>query len=297
MIIVKPETITDAKLTTTNVAETTPALWSSGTTYSIGNEVRYNHRVYESLQNSNLNNQPDISPTFWLDTGATNRFKMFDAVVSTQTSNANNIDVTITPGVAITAVVLFNVDAASIRVVGNTPSMGDFYDRTIQLQDYSAINGWFSYFYAPVGERLRSEIAFLDIPAIGGANYRVLIDNGTEMAYCGELILGQQIELGMTGFGAQIGIINYSRKETDQFGNFIIVPRRFASKGNFDVLIDTGRNAFVKRRLTEIKDIPVVFIGDENRAETIIYGYYKDFNIVIDGPVKSMCNLDIEGLT
>ncbi|HEX4918042.1 MAG TPA: hypothetical protein VFV43_09120 [Limnobacter sp.] len=297
MIIVKPESITDAKLTATNVPEMDHPAWNSATTYATGAMVIYNHRIYESLQNSNLNNQPDVSPAFWLDTGATNRFRMFDVVVATQTSNPNNIDVTITPGVAITAVVLFNVDAASIRVVGNTPSMGDFYDRTIQLQDYSAINGWFSYFYAPVGERLRSEIAFLDIPAIGGANYRVLIDNGTETAFCGELILGQQIELGITGFGAQVGIINYSRKEVDQFGNFVIVPRRFASKGNFDVLIDSGRNAFVKRRLTEIKDIPVVFIGDENRAETIIYGFYKDFNIVIEGPVKSMCNLDVEGLT
>lgn len=297
MIIVKPESITDAKLTTTNVPEMDPPAWNSGTTYAIGALVIYNHRIYESLQNSNTNKQPDLFPAFWLDTGATNRFRMFDVVVATQTSNPNNIDVTITPGVAITAVVLFNVDAASIRVVGNTPAMGDFYDRTIQLQDYSEIGGWFSYFYAPVGERLRSEIAFLDIPAIGGANYRVVIDNGSEMAFCGELILGQQVELGISGFGAQVGIINYSRKETDQFGNFVIVPRRFANKGSFDVLIDTERNAFVKRRLTEIKDMPVVYIGDPERSETILYGFYKDFNIVIEGPVKSMCSLEIEGLT
>ena len=297
MIIVTPELINQAKLTATNVPETDAPLWLIGHNYLVGDQVIYNHRIYESLQHPNTGHQPDISPLFWLDLGATNRYRMFDAVVSNATINPFTIDVTITPGVAITGVILFGVNAATARLIGTSAGMGTFYDRTIELDDYSAIAGWFSYFYEPVGERLTSEIAFLDIPAVGAASYQLILDNGSADAECGEAVFGQQMSLGLTSMGAQVGIIDYSRKEVDEFGNFIIVPRRYANKGSFDVLIDTTRNAFIKRRLAELRTTPVVFIGDQTKTETIIYGFYKDFNIVISGPEKSECAINVEGLT
>lgn len=295
MILVKPETITAAKLTASNVAENDHPVYSDATTYAIGNRVIFNNRIYESLQDANTGNQPDISPTFWLDVGATNRYRMFDSIVNSQTTNTGTITVTITPGVAITAAVFFNLIAATIRVRGFVGA-SDFYDRTIELNDYSAINSWFNYFYSPVGERINSEVAFLDIPAVGGASYEITISNGTEMAACGEATFGGQTIIGDSGFGAAVGIINYSRKDTDQFGNIVITKRGSASRGSFDILVDTVRVAFVKRQLTNVKDVPVVFIGDENRSETIFFGFYRDFNLVIEGPVKSRCALEIEGL-
>jgi hypothetical protein len=39
--------------------------YSGATTYAIGNRVLFDGRNYTSLQNSNLNNQPDTSPTYW----------------------------------------------------------------------------------------------------------------------------------------------------------------------------------------------------------------------------------------
>lgn len=40
--------------------------WDSTITYSTGNKVQYNFRVYESLTDGNLNNVPDQSATNWL---------------------------------------------------------------------------------------------------------------------------------------------------------------------------------------------------------------------------------------
>jgi hypothetical protein len=49
--------------------------WSSGTTYSKfdtsrnrGDLVLYNTKVYQSILGTNLNQQPDISPTYWVET-------------------------------------------------------------------------------------------------------------------------------------------------------------------------------------------------------------------------------------
>ena len=39
--------------------------WSGSTTYQSSDAVTFNSSTYISLQNSNLNNQPDLSPAFW----------------------------------------------------------------------------------------------------------------------------------------------------------------------------------------------------------------------------------------
>ena len=56
--VIPPVLITDSILTSSNVAETDYAVWSSGTTYSTGQRVIVTtgvHKIYESLQNTNLN--------------------------------------------------------------------------------------------------------------------------------------------------------------------------------------------------------------------------------------------------
>ena len=103
--VLVPGTITSAMLTST-VAETDYTAWSSGTTYAVGGRCisTTTHRVYESLVASNTNHDPtDISnrigaTPWWLDVGATNRWKMFDDQTTSQTTAATTITVTLEPG-------------------------------------------------------------------------------------------------------------------------------------------------------------------------------------------------------
>jgi hypothetical protein len=52
----------------------------------------------------------------------------------------------------------------------------------------------------------------------------------------------------------------------------------------------------VQKALADIRTTPTVFIGDEDRAETIVYGFYRGFNIVISTPSISDCSIEVEGL-
>lgn len=45
------------------------ANWNPATTYSTNDIVDYDAKIWVSLQNANLNKQPDISPTFWSQIG------------------------------------------------------------------------------------------------------------------------------------------------------------------------------------------------------------------------------------
>lgn len=74
-ILIRPKTIDDAALTSSNISEAAPAAWSNVTTYSqsdrIGVTTGTSVQVYKSLADSNLNNDPATSPAWWVVDGTT----------------------------------------------------------------------------------------------------------------------------------------------------------------------------------------------------------------------------------
>src|SRR4051812_28210568 len=123
MRIVRPITISESVLVSSNVAENDYAAYSSLTSYALAARVLVVapgvHDVYESLQAANMGHDPATSPTWWIRVGATNRWRMFDGSVSLATANAETIDCAfaLPADSRIDTVALFNLAAASLRVV------------------------------------------------------------------------------------------------------------------------------------------------------------------------------------
>lgn len=62
-----------------------PFGWTNVITYNLGDIVQYNNHNYQSLQDNNFKNQPDISPDFWLDLGVLSWSLITDDSTSLQT--------------------------------------------------------------------------------------------------------------------------------------------------------------------------------------------------------------------
>ncbi|MNG38587.1 hypothetical protein D3C84_1263510 [compost metagenome] len=62
------------------------------------------------------------------------------------------------------------------------------------------------------------------------------------------------------------------------------------------MLIDTEQISTVQRLLASLRTQMVVWVGHEGFEETIVYGYYRDFDIVIRDPSVSPCTISVEGL-
>lgn len=296
MKIIVPQAVTPSTLTSSNVAEDDAPAWSAGT-YYLGDKRIYNHRVWEVIVTS-TSAQPDIGaaadPPAWLDTGADNRYKMFDRVISTQTENDDTIEVTITPGSIVNAVALFGVSGNSVTVVVDDPVDGVVYNETRNLQDNTLVTDWYAYFFESI--LAREDAIFDNLPSYGTASIDVTVDAGIGTAKCGELVIGQQRTLGVSNFGTGVSIIDYSIKSTDAFGNVVIVPRAYSKRADYDVTVETAQVSAVQKSLADIRTTPTVFIGDANRPETVVYGYYKQFQIVLSTPSISSCSLEVEGL-
>ena len=297
MDLVQPVTINDTTMLLSNVLENDQPVYNSGTTYNANDLVMYNHVIYKSLVGSNLNNQPDISPDKWSSQGATNRWKMFDGLIGSQTVNNTSIQVKIATGRA-NAIALFDLDATSINIKINNGDGGtEIYNQTFDLFQ-PADPDWWSFFYAPLS--YKQKFALNNLPLLTNAVVTVTLYNvSTGVVKCGLLTTGLSTYIGAMEHGQlTLGIKDYSIKSVDSFGNYFITKRRFADLIKARVYLNATRTDQVKRVLSNYRSTPVAWIGDamDTYESTTIYGFYQDFEIALDYPTESLCTITIEGL-
>jgi len=296
MQVVEPITVTDAIITASNIVENDAPVYAGGTTYNLGDEVIYEHVVYESLVGSNLGNQPDISPVEWLALGATKLFKPFDTKISDELTNADSITYTFTPGTVIDTLIFFGLEANEVTVEVNDPTDGVVYSETVTGLTNEGVSDWYTYYFSPVAQ-YNTELVFSGLPPYSSASISITITNTGLTAKVGQITMGFSVSLGLTTYGSNISIQDYSRKDRDAFGNPIIVERAFARLVDFDVQLPTRDIRRVDRKLSSYRATPVVWIGvPEEEYGLVIYGYYRKFDILISNVAISEASIEVEGL-
>ena len=297
MRVIKSVVTTDAILTSSNIPEDEYPAWVSGTSYTALDKVIYEHKIYERIVTGAGTTTPDLDQANWLDSGYTNRYRMFDNIISSVSSRTGGIEFTLTPNQVINGIALLNVNASTVRVVMNDPIEGVVYDRTKELRSSSNVIDYYSYFFAPLINLGDLDTAiFLDLPNKPTATITVYVSSGVGLVEVGEVVYGVQSIVGRTNYGTAIGITSYSRKDTDEFGKVTVVKRKNSKYADYDIDIDNTNLAFVQRLFQDIDSVPCVFIGNPEMEELIVYGFYKDFKATISFPTVSKCTLRVEGL-
>jgi hypothetical protein len=297
MRVIKSVVTTDAILTSSNIPEDEYPAWVSGTSYTALDKVIYEHKIYERIVTGAGTTTPDLDQINWLDAGYTNRYRMFDNIISSVSSRTGGIEFTLTPNQIVNGIALLNVNASTVRVVMNDPIEGVVYDRTKELRSSSNVIDYYSYFFAPLINLGDLDTAiFLDLPNKPTATITVYVSAGSGLVEVGEVVYGMQSVVGRTNYGTAIGIKSYSRKEVDEFGKVTVIKRKNSKYADYDIDIDNTNLAFVQRLFQDIDSVPCVFIGNPEMEELIVYGFYKDFKATISFPTVSKCTLRVEGL-
>lgn len=298
MKLLRPLTIDATALVSSNVAET-HALYSGATSYADGDIVRSEPStgtvLFESLVGSNVGN-PLTDATKWLPLGASNRWKLFDRSVTSQTTNADDIEVVIQTVGRVDSVAILNVNAASVQVVAADATDGVVFDETYSLVSSSGITDIFAWLTEPI-ERL-ADYYVTGLPTLyANLELTITIASPGGTAMCGGLVVGLSREVGGAQYGATVGIQDYSRKITDTFGNLTVFEGAFSKRGNFTVFVDSALTDQVQVLLARYRATPIVYVGSEAYGSTLIYGFYRDSNVEIAGPNHSILSIEIEGLT
>ena len=110
------------------------------------------------------------------------------------------------------------------------------------------------------------------------------------------IVDGSAIELGTTEAQPTVSIIDYSRRETDDFGVTTVVKRGFARRMSVRLKVATDQVDALQRRLADLRAQPVEWIADARFESLSFVGFYNEFSIDLAIPPVSFCTLTVEGL-
>ncbi|MEZ0231902.1 MAG: hypothetical protein ACAH12_03610 [Methylophilaceae bacterium] len=304
MTIIKAIQINDSALIASNVAEDDyPAFVIDRVPPYILKErvivVAANvHKVFESLQDANSGHDPMLdnqkSPVWWLEVSATNRWKMLDEYISSQTENVGTIEVELYAEPVIGALSIQNMEASTLHLTMTAPVDGIVFEDTVDLVSDSGIDDYYEYWFSPV-QRLTT-YNFLELPLYSESSIKIELENGSGLVKCGAVVLGLPQDIGMTLYGLELSRTDYSSVATDDFGNTGVTKRGNTRNIAMTVRINNDELASVDKLLSEYLSVPAVYVGTDIYQEaTTLYGIYQDYSITVQYVSESLVNIRLRG--
>lgn len=243
----------------------------------------------------------EIDGAYWIDLGPTNRWAMFDAVISTGTKLVTSggmpdLTVVVSPGVCNGVALLDVTGAASITVTMINASV-TVYSKTILL-DNSFISDWYQYFFEPYD--VLTDAIFGPLPPYPSATVTVTITPVSvgDTVSCGAIMFGNTVELGEVEYGATAGITDYSRKETDEYGITTLVERGYSKRATYSLIVENAQLRRVFSTLAALRATPAVWIASDDYkfSPLTVFGPPKSWGINVQYYSHSSVSLEIEGL-
>lgn len=289
MKIIKPNPYT---LVTSNVADTLLAAWNVATAYAIGAQVSIasNHGEYQALTN-NTGLDPRTNPTAWKFLGTTNRWKLFDQYLNTQTVNAGSITFTLTSYDA-QAIFIGNIDADSVQI-----QIKENYSGTI-IEDvtYSLIPDpidWLAYLYGSWLDERKRNIIYERTTLTRDVS--IIVTATATTAKIGSFFTGYSNVIGATLWQFRASALDYSTVATDtQSGATFLQQGNYAKLLDATLFVNTLISDEIYSMLVAMRGIPIVFY--DNPETTLVYGFIKTFDMNINGPAETRIDLKLQGL-
>lgn len=301
MQTITPNIVNDASLLSTNVAENDYALWDSATSYSIGDTRIYvstnTHWVVRSLVNSNLNNVPSglDTDTKWVKVSETNRWKMFDLKHTSQTVNPLEISVEVANVSMVDGLYIGNITGTTVTIEGVDQFDNSIYSATVNLVDNSNVYDPWTYFFSPL--LYKTDYVVTNLPPYALTKYTVTISTPTGDAKCGTLLFGQVTSFGGTNYGMTSGLLDYSVKRANEFGDFVLTERAYSKTLNIAVRTTKGQTDPFMAYAIRYRATPLVIVGSIDYTMSYVFGFFKDVKGVVDYPDHSLFSVEFEGLS
>lgn len=274
-VLVPVDVAATNSLTSTSAAyvelpEDSTTAWGANNTYGAGTRANRNHRVYESVRDSNVGNDPTLPAsqynaagvaTWWIDIGPTNKYAMFDGLVSTQTLAASPLIIALAPG-AFNGFALFGVDADSYSItIKDAPGGNVVYSESTTPLEASQPADYYEYFFdrfKPLRQLIRA-----DLDEYSSAEITITLNRATGLVGLGMLAIGDLRPLGIPQREAVVSPQDFSYIKYDDFGNAVVKKRANATGISIPVVIDQDTVNSVLDTMKEVLGTPVVIVGSE----------------------------------
>ncbi len=107
---------------------------------------------------------------------------------------------------------------------------------------------------------------------------------------------GVVVDLGTTETAPTVGITDYSRRVTDDFGVTTVVRRNFSRRMSLRFAMPFDTVDAVQARMATMRATPALWVADDRYRALSVRGIYKDFEIDLSVPPTSFCTLTVDGM-
>ena len=178
-------------------------------------------------------------------------------------------------------------------LVGYWPAT--YEEKTVDLND-PFVTDWFEYFFAPI-ERRRS--LAIDKPTLSIDRAQITVNN-PNTAKVGTALIGDTVNIATATYGTQVAFEDFSRKETNDFGETTLIERASARLLNVPVFLTNDTPAEVIDRIAATRGTAVLWDANEQGSQfdaLRTFGFFRDFNMNVNGLEDQTYNIEIRGLT
>jgi hypothetical protein len=287
------------------------AEWNIATAYTVGQRV-----IVDSLKSTFecVLNDTGTAPTLtmtspWVRIGATNAWKPFDGAVGNQligyaggTQAVDSMIFRLYGMGRFSAVAVLGTDASRVRVQYFDPDGVQTYNVVKYAVDTTPVVDAWTYCFADLGVRRDFVFDGIDGWGTSASTYlQIVVSNdATGVAVrVGEILIGIATQIGDTHAGVNLGLVDYSRKETNDYGDVSIIERAYSYSGSCEIEIEKQYRSRAQRLIAELRATPCVFFPSEDDADDgiVLYGFPTDFTITYETPQRAYASLEVEGLT
>lgn len=240
-------------------------------------------------------NAPVTDTTRWARADSTNRWRMFDASVSSQTSAVDSIAVEIRVPGRVDALYLGNINAESIHVVVKDSGGTTAYDQTYSGISGGGITSMYAWYFTPISRI--TDLAITDLPPYLNPRITVTLADTGNTVLCGVCMAGKQVDIGSTQWGVSLGIQDYSLKAKDDYGNYSIRERGFSKEISAMAWVNNAYIDTLFNTLADFRALPAAYIVSEIYGSSNLFGIYKNFRIELQGLNNTVCSIEWESLT
>jgi hypothetical protein len=251
---------------------------------------------------------------------------MFDGITDTQTEVADQISETFDVGGKNCVAILntYGITATLTLAGGTTGEILDEGGFAIldelggSIEDSGTISmtvslirdsvkDWWDYWFAP--SRVGRDVIFYFPTQPPSTDAHLTIDYLGGTAKCGLCVTGVARQLMTTRNDIEVGIDDYSRVATDEFGQTFLNPGRWAKRLRTSLLVENDMVDAAYRLIVKNRATPTIFDYNEysyslNQNHTsaeglqplIVYGFTEDFEPAMPSPAISTATHEVQGL-
>lgn len=280
--------------------------WSPSISYMVDDVVhlKSTHRVYQSVKDSNLGKDPSLPlsqynssgvATFWIDVGPTNKYAMFDGLVSSQTSAESPLTIKLTPG-SFNGFALFGLDADSYSVEVRDIPGGDIYYSEYDVSlDGTDPADYYEYFFSRF--KPKRQVIRAGIEPYITSEITLTLYKGSGNIKLGMFAIGDLRPVGIPQRDASVEPQDFSYVKQDAFGNTTVKKRANATGMSINTKMFKDDAGVVLETIKEILGVPVVVVGSqaESYEWLTVFGLVSGRMSPAEYPYSTL-NINVKGL-